>query len=455
MGGRTKARFALLIVLLLGSSTVASGYVSYESVSGEESKTATYSPNVSQELTAITVADSPHATAKFVVVGADNTEYYKHTEHDSYWDVDPVSDKKSTLLFGASETLSPSECKSVTSCRKNLIRTVNLTTGEVKTLYSRTYPWRPPRRIGRTETVQWHDVDRVNETHYLVADIARDNVHLLNIETGTIVWKWRAEQSFPRNGGGAYPYDWTHINDVELLDDGRIMASLRNQDQVVFLNRSGLEESWTLGGEDEFETIYEQHNPDYIPTKMGGPAVIVADSENNRIVEFQRSEGEWVESWTWQDRTMSWPRDADRLPNGNTLVTDTAAGRVIDLNTDGEIVWSYEIQMAYEAERLGTGDESAGGESAAALGLPSREPGDVVDTEQAKPSLVSRIPGMITSLFPNKLVHGVMFLLPGWVGVYELLGAMLCVGSLFTWGILEIRWRSVEIQFRNPIQFNR
>lgn len=52
-----------------------------------------------------------------------------------------------------------------------------------------------------------------------------------------ITWEWDAQRDFLTSSGGAYPKDWTPVNDVGVLKDGRIMVSLRNQDRVVFLDR--------------------------------------------------------------------------------------------------------------------------------------------------------------------------------------------------------------------------
>jgi len=65
-------------------------------------------------------------------------------------------------------------------------------------------------------------------------------------------------------------------------------------------------------------------------------------------------------------------RDADRLPNGNTLITDTHGNRVMAINESGDIVWEVESTLPYDAERLETGAESESGQSARELGLESR-----------------------------------------------------------------------------------
>ena len=114
---------------------------------------------------------------------------------------------------------------------------------------------------------------------------------IVNTET-EVVWLWDAQSDFPIEEGGSYPRDWSHINvfDAEYSEsgemEGRIMVSFRNQDQVVFLDRQeGLLGNWTLGTENEYNTQYEQHNPDYIPESEGGPS----SSPTPRTAAFRNS----------------------------------------------------------------------------------------------------------------------------------------------------------------------
>jgi len=69
-------------------------------------------------------------------------------------------------------------------------------------------------------------------------------VFVVDTEMGIVEWLWDAYGEFPLAGGRAYLCDWAHINDVSLLDDGRVMISLRNQSQVMFIDpATGVETS--------------------------------------------------------------------------------------------------------------------------------------------------------------------------------------------------------------------
>ena len=299
--------------------------------------------------------------ANFIAAYApDGSVLYRNDSRRVYNDVDPVPGETSTVEYVAAERLGPEECDAETACWKNVYERVNMSTGEVTRIYA---------YVTSTRRGQLHDMDRIGPDRLLVADIARDRVFVVNTTGGVIEWEWQAQSDFDFASGGPFPGDWTHLNDADLLDDGRIMVSLRNQDQVVFLDReTGVVENWTLGSDDDHDVLYEQHNPDYIPAERGGPAVVLADSENDRVAEFQREGGEWERVWTWSDEKLEWPRDADRLPNGNTLATDTDGGRVLEVAPNGSVVWSVEVRGGYDAERLGTGDGSANGTATGGTG---------------------------------------------------------------------------------------
>jgi len=377
-------------------------------------------------------SSGPRARAELVAFNPDGSILYYNDSHTRYWDVDPVPETRTTVEYMFADHLEPSACPNTTNfaqrrvdeevwneyeaarstdaCTRNGYERVNLTTGEVTRVWSETTPGK--------EATRYHDADRLNETHLAVADIYLDRVFVVNSTSDQTEWTWNASSAFPRETGGPYPEDWTHINDIEVLEDGRLMVSARNHDRVVFLNRSGLIEGWTLGEEDNYSILYEQHNPDYIPTARGGPAVLVGDSENNRVVEYQRTGDSWEQSWVWRDTRMQWPRDADRLPNGHTLITDSNGNRVFEVDKQGEVVWSVNIAFPYEAERLGTGDESAGGPSATQANLDSR-------TGSLRDSLLI----IAKQLIPGKYLNGLMYITPVWMGFLEVLELVVLLTS--------------------------
>lgn len=410
--------------------------------------------------------------AELVAFDRDGEVAFYNDTYRVYFDVDPVPDRAYTVEYLASKHRDGAACASVSTerCTYNVFNRVNLTTGEQREIYGEVTP--------RIYSARWHDIDRINDTHVAVADILRDSVRVVNTTTDETVWEWRAAAHFDRDVGGAEG-DWTHINDVEVLPDGRFMVSVRNMDRVVFVEPGeGVDANWTLGAEDDYDVLYEQHNPDYIPPERGGPAVVVADSENSRILEYQRvdpvtgeattaADGEWVRSWGWRDSRVQWPRDADRLPSGNTLVLDTHGDRIAEVATDGSVEWSVTVGMPYDVERLDTGDESAGGRSMRALrerrgttetGVGSRSGIGVAlirpTSDDAAPDAVGP-PGRIThpdrtvvevvwvalkQLTPSILVNGLLYAAPSWVRFTDLAFGALALLTTVAWAGAELHW---------------
>jgi hypothetical protein len=82
---------------------------------------------------------------------------------------------------------------------------------------------------------------------------------------------------------------------------------------------------------------------------------MIANSEEDLVIEVNR-EGEIVWSFGEGD-TLNWPRDADRLESGNTLITDSRHNRVIEVDRSGQVVWSFAgLAIPYEADRLPNGN---------------------------------------------------------------------------------------------------
>jgi hypothetical protein len=370
--------------------------------------------------------------AELTAITRNGTIVYHNSTYKVYFDVDPVEGTRWTVEYIASAQLNGRECPKFDTnwCTENVIERVNLSTGEVERLYTRKTP--------RVTATRSHDFDRINETHIAIADIYDDRVFIYDTQADQVEWQWNATSIYDESQGGP-DGDWSHINDIELLDDGRIMVSVRNMDEVVFIEPGeGAEENWTLGTDENHSILYEQHNPDYIPAERGGPSVIVGDSENNRVVEYHREDGTWSKTWSWRDPRMQWPRDADRLPNGRTLVVDSHGDRVMELSPNGSIAWKVHVGMPYDVERLGTGDESTGGSSIGTLRGASAGP--------ARPQgLVTAALLTVKDAIPARWVNSVLYVGPAWFRFHDVVTLGVLVSTLSVWGVVEYRWSSRSV----------
>jgi len=237
----------------------------------------------------------------------------------------------------------------------------------------------PVRSEGNSEV---HDVERLPSGEYLMTDM--DAERLVAVRGGEVTWEWRASELYTAPEDPTRR-DWLHINDVDVINESHYLVSVRNANQLVVVergagavevinaDRGGSDDSCLVRGEQlvpdaegdvrcgDPDVLNHQHNPQW----LGDGAVLVADSDNDRVVELHRTEsGEWEPAWTLEragDIQLDWPRDADRLANGNTLVTDTLNTRIFEIDRNGTVVWSTKTpRIPYEAERLPEGERVGG-----------------------------------------------------------------------------------------------
>ena len=223
-----------------------------------------------------------------------------------------------------------------------------------------------------------HDAEPLPDGGFAMTDMDRER--LVIVEGGEVVWQWNASELYDAPEDPTRT-DWLHINDVDHIGDGRFLVSVRNANQLVIVERTddggsevveiinedpgGSDASCTKNGQlrdtdgdgdvrcGDPEVLDHQHNPQWLDEG----AVLVADSDNDRVVELHRTDGGgWEPAWVY-DRAegidLHWPRDADRLPDGNTLITDTLNRRVIEVTPNGSVVWSVGTdRIPYEADRV-------------------------------------------------------------------------------------------------------
>jgi hypothetical protein len=91
-----------------------------------------------------------------------------------------------------------------------------------------------------------HDVDLINGDQLLVANMrewdgqsgtSTDRLFVYDLAEERIVWEWYFANHYPASTDGGMDPDWTHVNDVDKVGPGRYMASPRNFDQVIVVDR--------------------------------------------------------------------------------------------------------------------------------------------------------------------------------------------------------------------------
>jgi hypothetical protein len=222
-----------------------------------------------------------------------------------------------------------------------------------------------------------HDANLLSSGEVLMTDMDAERVFTV-APNGTTTWQWNGSEFYDAPPDPTQT-DWLHINDVDPIGEGRYMVSVRNANQLLVIERgqgvvdvinedtersndanckanNGLADYGNDSGGDvrcgDPEVMDHQHNPQY----LGPGAILVADSENDRVVELHEQNSSWEVAWGVDSANgirFDWPRDADRLPNGNTLITDSRNNRIVEVTPAGETVWSTDTGIwPYDAERL-------------------------------------------------------------------------------------------------------
>ena len=181
--------------------------------------------------------------------------------------------------------------------------------------------------------------------------------------------------------------DWLHINNANYLgpnkwfDDGdkrfhpeNVVIDSRHANFIAVISKETGEIVWRVGPdfspgnpEHKLGQIIGQHHAHMIPKGLPGEGnILVFDNGGfggygdtklrtySRVLEFNPVTMEVV--WEYKDRIGLYPlplsgenhrffsffiSSAQRLPNGNTLITEGATGRIIEVTKDKEIVWEY------------------------------------------------------------------------------------------------------------------
>jgi hypothetical protein len=213
---------------------------------------------------------------------------------------------------------------------------------------------------------------------------------------GEIVWEWigsdhfdemgfseEAKNTLYRNPNTGPPdqkehdqnadRDWNHINSVSLLGPNKwydagderfhpdnIIWSARHTNIIAIIDKKSGNLVWRLGPEFDatpelrrMEQIIGQHHPHMIPKGLPGEGnILVFERDFSRVLELDPTTLEIVWQYTPIEAGFlppgrndgfysSFISSAQRLPNGNTLITEGAYGRLLEVTPDHELVWEY------------------------------------------------------------------------------------------------------------------
>jgi Arylsulfotransferase (ASST) len=239
-----------------------------------------------------------------------------------------------------------------------------------------------------------------NHTRPEVADQVLEDDRLIEVASdGNIVWEWVASDHIDELGFSAAArsaisgapgfnaarssFDWLHINSATYVgpnhwfDGGdqrfapdNVIISSRQASLVAIVARDGAI-VWRLGPDftesEELRAIRQiigQHHAHVIPKGLPGEGNVLvfdnggasgygfanptapdgADSfarATSRVLEIDPVTLELVWSYTNPRFYSSNISGAQRLPNGDTLITAGTGGRLFEVTAEGDIVWEY------------------------------------------------------------------------------------------------------------------
>jgi len=167
---------------------------------------------------------------------------------------------------------------------------------------------------------------------------------------GQTVWEWRTwEHLDPAKDVITAIQDnrseWTHGNAIIELSDGDLLVSFRNISTIIRVRRQTGEIVWKLGA----PPLAGQH----APTPLSNGNILIFDNGPHRldhtfpfsrVIEVNPATNEIM--WKYQEENLYnfySPRisNAQRLPNGNTLINEGFFGRFFEVTPEGDVVWEY------------------------------------------------------------------------------------------------------------------
>jgi len=152
-----------------------------------------------------------------------------------------------------------------------------------------------------------------------------------------------ATQTLGMGGSG----DFYHANSVQILEHdsaigsaGDVLISIRTLDTIAVLDLETQSVVWRWGP----GVLDHQHHPTLLPDGR----LLVFDNGYmrgfSRVLEIAPESGEIVWEYRGEPEQSFFTKrrgGADRLGNGNTLITESDRGRVFEVDPKGGIVWDY------------------------------------------------------------------------------------------------------------------
>ena len=202
-------------------------------------------------------------------------------------------------------------------------------------------------------------------------EVAEGIIQEIDIETGEVLFQWRSLDHVPiEESHGEIPedpttpFDYFHINSIDVDDDENLLVSARRTFAVYKIDRETGEVIWRLGGKksdftmgEGTKTLYQhdaRRQPDGTITLFDNGGVYV--SEESRVVSIRTDTETMTATMTGElthpDGVLSATQgNAQRLPNGNVFVGWGSEPIFSEFSEGGDLLFSASLPAAIESYR--------------------------------------------------------------------------------------------------------
>ncbi len=167
---------------------------------------------------------------------------------------------------------------------------------------------------------------------------------------GEIAWEWKHYEHLKPEEWPICPLcarsEWMHANSIIEMPDGNIMMCCRHLSRIFIIDKKTGNIIWCWGeGE-----LAHPHDP----TLVGHGNILIYDNGGHRQDGSKISWSRALEvnlktgkiEWEYRGNPpmefySGLCSGCQRLPNGNTLICQTAYGRVFEITPEGETVWEF------------------------------------------------------------------------------------------------------------------
>jgi hypothetical protein len=176
---------------------------------------------------------------------------------------------------------------------------------------------------------------------------------------GSVVRQWRSWEHLDFDAAVICPLEhrleWTHCNSISTTAGGDWILSLRRINTVVVVDPDSGTVKWSWGP----GVLGHQHDAKLTPS---GNLMVFDNGVHRHGPEYSQALEIDMETRdvVWQfvaDPPFAFysfmAGNADRLPNGNTLICESAVGRIFEVTAEKHVVWEYINPYFVSNPRLG------------------------------------------------------------------------------------------------------